>query len=38
MISKKKDNCNVFFDTVPGSSNMRYFKLQELGLQHGNDE
>lgn len=28
-----KDNCNVFFDTVLGTSSMRYFKLQ-----HGNDE
>ena len=35
---KMEDISNVFFDTVSGVSNMRYFKSQELAPQHGDEE
>lgn len=33
-----EDISSVFFHTMYGVSNMRYFKSQELVLQHGDEE
>jgi hypothetical protein len=33
-----EDISNIFFHTMYGVSNMRYFKSQELVLHHGDEE